>query len=144
MINDERATLAKKVKTFRKENHINQFEFAEDCGISDGLVSMIERKNTNVTLDTLQLLAARMAETVSELLENPELYSYCLIPTQEYINDTEVTTYGIGVIKNHIMLEYVLDISDDYNAVVSLLNLCDEGQAEPIHLKDIVENFLTE
>lgn len=143
-MNDERATLAKKVKSFRKENNINQFEFAEDCGISDGLVSMIERKNTNITLDTLQLLAARMAETVSELLENPELYSYCLIPTQVCINDMEVTTYGIGVLKNHIMLEYVLDISNDQNAVVSLLNLCDEGQVEPIHLKDIVENFLVE
>ena len=143
-MNDERATLAKKVKSFRKENNINQFEFAEDCGISDGLVSMIERKNTNITLDTLQLLAARMAETVSQLLENPETYSYCLIPTQVTLDDTEVTTYGIGVLKNHIMLEYVLDISDDQNAVVSLLNLCDEGQVEPIHLKDIVENFLVE
>lgn len=143
-MNDERATLAKKVKNFRKENHINQFEFAEDCGISNGLVSMIERKNTNITLDTLQLLAARMDKTVSYLLESPELYTYCLIPTIVCVNEVDVLTYGIGVLKNNVMLEYVLDISDDHNAVYALMELCDKGQVDPIHLKEIVENFLAE
>lgn len=143
-MNDERATLAKKVRNFRKENHINQFEFAEDCGISDGLVSMIERKNTNITLDTLQLLAARMNETVSYLLENPEQYTYCLIPSHICIDGTEHTTYGIGILRNGILHEFVLDISEDHNAILSFLKLCESEQVEPIHLRDVVENFLAE
>lgn len=141
---NERKILAKNVKTYRKEHNLSQMEFAEDCGISDVSLCRIERQNSNVSLDTMQLLAARMDETVSELLQSPDLFTYCLIPTPICINDKDIVTYGIGIIKNHIMLDFILDISDDYNAVLSLMKLCDNGQAHPVHLKDIVENFLAE
>ena len=141
---DERKTLAKKIKTYRKEHSLSQLEFAEECGISPVSLCRIERQNSNFSIDTLDLISTRMNETISQLLENPELYTYCLIPTTICINDEDVLTYGIGVLKNNVMLEYVLDISNDHNAVYALMELCDKGQVEPIHLKDIVENYLME
>lgn len=141
---DERKTLAKKIRAYRKERDISQLEFAEECGISDVSLCRIERQNSNVSLDTMQLLAARMGETVANLLTPDTEVTYCLIPTQMCINDKEIITYGIGALQNNIMLDYILDISDDYNRIFSLVQLCNEEQLEPIHLQDIAENALVE
>lgn len=141
---DERKNLAKKIKSYRKEHNLSQLEFAEECGISMVSLCRIERQNSNFSIDTLDLISTRMNETISQLLENPELYTYCLIPTTICVNDIDVLTYGIGVLKNNVMLEYVLDISDDHNAIYALMEKCKAGQVEPIHLKDIVENYLAE
>ncbi|MBQ7975262.1 MAG: helix-turn-helix transcriptional regulator [Clostridia bacterium] len=141
---DERKTLAKKIKNYRKEHNLSQMEFAEECGISPVSLCRIERRNSNCSIDTLDLISVYMNETISQLLQNPEIYTYCLIPTTICIDDTEVLTYGIGALKNNVMLEYVLDISDDHNAVYALMKLCEKEKLEPIHLKEIVENFLVE
>ncbi len=141
---DERKNLAKKIKSYRKEHNLSQLEFAEECGISMVSLCRIERQNSNFSIDTLDLISTYMDETISHLLESTEKYTYCLIPATICIDDADVLTFGIGVLKNNVMLEYILDISDDHNAVLALLKLCEEGQLEPIHLKDIVENFLDE
>lgn len=141
---DERKVLAKNIKAYRKEHNLSQFEFAEDCGMSDVSISRIERQNSNVSLDTMSLLAARMGESVADLLTLNDEITYCLIPTSVCINDIETTTYGIGALKNNIMIDYILDISDDYNKILSLAEVCTEEKLEPIHLKDVVENFLME
>lgn len=141
---DERKALAKNIKAYRKEHNLSQFEFAEDCGMSDVSISRIERQNSNVSLDTMQLVAACMGESVAKLLTEADQLTYCLIPTSVCINDIETTTYGIGALKNNIMIDYILDISDDYNKILSLAEVCTEEKLEPIHLKDVVENFLME
>lgn len=64
----ERAALAKRVTEFRKAAKESQLKFAEHTGISADEISLIERGAVNVTLDTLQKLAAYMDTTVSELL----------------------------------------------------------------------------
>lgn len=137
---DERKALAKKIKSYRKEHHLSQFEFAEDCGMSDVSISRIERQNSNVSLDTMKLLAARMGASISDLLSDENKVSYCLIPTPVCINDKETITYGIGALQNNIMLDYVVDISEDYNKILSLVQLCNEEELDPIHLHDIAEN----
>lgn len=141
---DERRTLAKKVRAYRKEHHISQLEFAEECGMSDVSLCRIERQNSNVSLDTMQLLAARIGTSVADLLTKDGIITYCLIPTPMCINDKEVTTYGIGALQNNIMIDYVVDISDDYNKIFSLVELCNEEGLDPIHLRDIAENALVE
>ena len=141
---DERKTLAKNIKTYRKEHKLSQMEFAEDCGISDVSLCRIERQNSNVKLDTMQLLAARIGTSVADLLTTNDKITYCLIPTPICINDKEVTTYGIGALQNNIMIDYVVDVSDDYNKIFSLVELCNEEGLDPIHLRDIAENLLAE
>lgn len=141
---DERKALAKKVKAYRKEHDINQMEFAEECGISDVSLCRIERQNSNVSLDTMQLIAARMGESVSRLLSDNERFTYCLIPSLLDIDGKEITTYGIGVLKDNILLNYCLDISTNFNKVLSLMDVCDKAQVEEIHLHDIAEDFLVE
>lgn len=156
---DERKNLAKKVKSYRKEHHLSQLEFAEECGISDVSLCRIERQNSNVSLETIQLLAARIGDTVAELLSDPaeaqathfpkpspedNHHLYCLIPTEICINERKTTTYGIGVVKNMLMLNYILDISEDYNKILSLVERCNTEKLDPIHLRDVVENILIE
>lgn len=141
---DERKTLAKKLKSYRKEHKLSQMEFAEDCGISDVQLCHIERQNSNVRLDTMQLFAARMGETVSELLTDTQKITYCLIPSTVCINDEEIITYGIAALQGNIILDYIMDISDEYNSVLSLAELCTEEELDPIHIEDVVRDFLIE
>ena len=141
---DERKALAQKIKSYRKEHNLSQLEFAEDCGMSDVSLCRIERQNSNVSLDTMQLIAARMGESVANLLTKDDVITYCLIPTPMCINGKEVTTYGIGALQNNIMVDYVVDISADYNKIFSLVELCNEEELDPIHLHDIAENALVE
>ena len=139
---DEKRTLAKKIKAYRKEHNLSQMEFAEECGISDVSLCRIERQNSNLSLDTMQLLATRMGESVANLLSQNDEITYCLIPTPMCINGKEAVTYGIGAVKKDIMIDYVIDISSDYNKILSLVKLCNEGSLDPIHLTDIAENAL--
>jgi len=141
---EERRALAKNVKSYRKAHHLSQMEFAEECGISDVALCHIERQNANVSLDTMRLLAARIGASVSDLLIEEKRLTYCLIPTPMCINDKAVITYGIGVLQGNIMLDYIMDISDDYNKMLYLVERCNEGKLDPIHLKDIAENALIE
>lgn len=76
---DERELLAIRLKDFREEENLNQFDFAEDCGISKETISLIEREQANVRLDTVQLLACRMGITVSELFQHCPV-KYIVIP----------------------------------------------------------------
>lgn len=69
----ERDALAKRIKSYRREQHLTQFEFSEETGLSIEEISLLERVETDPKLSTLQSLAAYMGLTVSDLLkiENP-------------------------------------------------------------------------
>ena len=68
----EKETLAKKIKEVRIELEETQFEFASNIGISIEMLSLIERRKANPSLDTLQKIAAYTGKTVSELLQTEE------------------------------------------------------------------------
>ena len=68
----EKETLAKKIKEVRIELEETQFEFASNIGISIEMLSLIERRKANPSLDTLQKIAAYTGQTVSELLQTEE------------------------------------------------------------------------
>ena len=61
--------LAKRVVEMRNELGENQFEFAENCGISVYTVSAIETGNCNPRIETLQKIAAYTGLTVSQLVK---------------------------------------------------------------------------
>ncbi len=136
---DERELLAIKIRTFREQENINQFNFAEDCGISKETISLIEREQTNVRLDTVQLLASRMGITVSELFQHGAV-TYVVIPGQIQIEGETHTTYGIGALKNNVLIDQVPDISPCFNKIKSLVLLCNEENLSLIHLRDIAED----
>lgn len=65
----ERDALAKRIKSYRREQHLTQFEFSEETGLSIEEISLLERVETDPKLSTLQSLAAYMGLTVSDLLK---------------------------------------------------------------------------
>lgn len=65
----ERDALAKRLKDYRRFQHMTQFELSEATGLSIEEVSLLE---TDPKLSTLQNLAAYMDLTVSQLLQIEE------------------------------------------------------------------------
>lgn len=138
---DEKVVLATRVKEFRKANNLCQFDFAEDCGLSKDTISLIERGNANVTLDTIQLLACRMGITVSELLQHGPI-TYFVMPGTVCIEDEIANTYGIGAAKQGVMIGEIKDISTDFNFVKELSLTLTEMDISIIHFQDIIEDCL--
>lgn len=132
--------LAQKVKQFREANELTQFEFAEDCGISEDLVSLIEREKNNTTLDTLDLLSVRMNISVAELFMTSTLYF--LIDSNITIEGTTAKTYGIGVIKDYVLLDHILDISTDREEIQNLVYDLNEYELDAAHFREYIEDFV--
>lgn len=118
---------------------MSQYEFADQCGISSTLVSLIETGKENVTIDTLQLLSSHMGMSLSELFKN-ELITYFVFPSTEKVEEIEYHTYGIGALCDNTMITYVPDISRDYNKIKELVTLCNNENLALEHLLDIAED----
>ena len=67
---------------------------------------------------------------------------YFLNATTIKLEEHIVPVYGI-TFKDGYTLKEIFNISDDEQAVENLITACNEGELDPIHLKDIVENFIT-
>jgi transcriptional regulator with XRE-family HTH domain len=63
-----RATLAKNVRAFRKENGLSQEELADLCELHRTYIGSVEREERNVSLSTLEVLALALRVSVPELL----------------------------------------------------------------------------
>ena len=126
-----RDIIAKKLKDYRDKHNINQFEFAEECGISRETLSLIERCRTNLTLDTLDLLAVRMDVSVAELLSNEIIY---------FLVDSKLS-YGIGVIKEYRLVDCVFDVSTNKSEVEKLIQKFNQEQMDIKHLQEAVKTF---
>ncbi len=126
-----RDIIAKKLKDYRDKHNINQFEFAEECGISRETLSLIERCRTNLSLDTLDLLAVRMDVSVAELLSNEITY---------FLVDSKLS-YGIGAIKEYRLVDCVLDISTNKSEVEKLIQKFNQEQMDIKHLQEALKTF---
>lgn len=133
--------LAENLKEFREMEGINQFDFAEDCGISTSSMSLIERGMQNVTLGTLELIAARVGRSVADLLSPNLGNTYYLIESKVYIEGVAATTYGIGVIHDFRQICAMPDISPDCEKIEQLVCLCNKLRLSPVHLPYIAEDF---
>ena len=65
---DLRASLAGKVRAWRKAAGVSQDEFAVRCGLHRTYIGSVERQERNVTLTTLELLSRGTGLTVPALL----------------------------------------------------------------------------
>ena len=68
----EKDSLAKRIKAYRRVQHMTQFDFSGETGLSVEEISHLEREETDPKLSTLQSLAAYMGVTVSDLLKIDE------------------------------------------------------------------------
>jgi transcriptional regulator with XRE-family HTH domain len=66
---DLRKILAENVVAFRRANSLSQDEFAARCGLHRTYIGSVERRERNVTLATLELLASAMHTSASDLLK---------------------------------------------------------------------------
>jgi len=63
-----RATLAKNVRSFRKDHGLSQEELADLCELHRTYIGSVEREERNVSLSTLEVLARAIGVSVPELL----------------------------------------------------------------------------
>lgn len=75
--------------------------------------------------------------------ENMDLKYYLIKEekTFEDINDP-ITTYGVEIDKNNIEREMIRDVSVNEAEVNKVINTLINNQVTPIHLYDVIENFL--
>ncbi len=66
--------------------------------------------------------------------------TYCIISTANDLHTNTTTTYGVGVLRGKYLIDYVLNVSPNYHKVLSLVNLCNEEELDPIHLRDVIED----
>ena len=63
-----RTILAENVRAFRKENGYSQEQLAGLCNLHRTYIGSVERKERNVSLSTLEVLAKALGVSVPELL----------------------------------------------------------------------------
>lgn len=72
---------------------------------------------------------------------------YRYVPVQETVTDDEGNrhvTYGLSVRTVEDEIIYVSDVSTDFEELAKLADVCTEKGLEPIHLDDVIEDFLAE
>ena len=91
-------TIGEKVKQYRSQCNLSQREFAAKCGLSNGIISMIEKgvnPNTNEpiipSLPTLNSIAKVMGMTIDELLEQLDDMDISLSRTAEKGQNSRTT-----------------------------------------------------
>lgn len=70
----------------------------------------------------------------------PSELTYFILPTTVTAEGESYVTYGIGVLKDNLMIDCVPDISDDYNKIKSLVQMCNDDELDIEHLDDIAED----
>lgn len=63
-----KSILADNILAFRKTKGLSQEELADLCGLHRTYIGSVEREERNVTLSTLEVLAAALGVSVPELL----------------------------------------------------------------------------
>ena len=72
MTNDVKKILAVNVRYYRKKLGLSQEEFADKCGLHRTYIGGIERCERNITLTTLERLAAALGLSVAALFSLPK------------------------------------------------------------------------
>ena len=70
-----------------------------------------------------------------------------IIVRNEYIDGENTRiSYGIAAIENCdgviSVLKSVSDVSSDFSEVENLVNVCNSKELDPIHIEDIINDFL--
>jgi len=65
--------LSKNVRRLRKERSMTQESLGEACNFHPTFISLVERRQRNVTISTLEIIASALDVKTFELLKNIEL-----------------------------------------------------------------------
>ena len=73
-------------------------------------------------------------------------YRYVIVSSTYYDEDKSRTAFGIAVIIQNdeylTVVEEYSDLSDRIELVKNLVNVCNELELDPIHLKGVIEDFM--
>lgn len=75
-----------------------------------------------------------------------EIIEYKVVAERLYCEELSAhySTYGISALKNDKQIAFVSDVSPDRPAVEALVRKCNKYSLDPIHLYDVIEDFLAE
>ena len=59
-------------------------------------------------------------------------------------SDVQYFAYGIEIIKSGITERYISDITCSYQKLKKLCLLCNQLEVSPMHIDDVIEDFLCE
>ena len=72
-------------------------------------------------------------------------YRYVPVPETLLTEDNEsYVTYGLSVRTVEDEIAFVSDVSTDFEEVSRLADLCTEQELDPIHIGEVIEDFLAE
>ncbi len=71
------------------------------------------------------------------------MYQYQLTASESAAEENGKVTYGISITDKNGICGKIEDISPDKAEMEKLVSLCNELQLDPIHLEDIVDDFLS-
>lgn len=72
---------------------------------------------------------------------------YRYVPIQETLTTDELgtyVTYSVSVQTVSEEIAFIRDVSTDYEDVLRLTELCTEKHLDPLHLPDIIDDFLAD
>ena len=72
---------------------------------------------------------------------------YRYVPVEQTLKTEEhqsYVTFGISVRTVEDEVTFISDLSTDFEAVSRLAELCTEQELDPVHLSDVIEDFLAE
>lgn len=69
-----------------------------------------------------------------------------IVVKNTYPNNENISaSFGIAVTdESEIILETISDITSDYERIFRLVSMCNQMQLAPIHLQDVVADFLAD
>jgi transcriptional regulator with XRE-family HTH domain len=141
--------LAKRLKELRKAKNESQFEFAENCGLSDDIISQLENQKTNPKLSSLQDIAAYLGITVSDLLKVDEQHQseYVFRLRKDTITGEDKKqhlVYGIDILSSSgENIKSIPDIFLNEKKAKEFVSLCNSEELDIIHIYDVIEDVLT-
>ena len=72
---------------------------------------------------------------------------YRYVPVQETLTTDELgtyVTYGISVRTVEEEIAFISDVSTDYEEIERLADMCTAKALDPVHLGEVVQDFLTD
>lgn len=131
--------IGENIRRKREMLGISQTEFAMDIGMSTFHYGEIERGRVNMSVETIYRIAKGLGVLPYELLQVDNGYErYTLIEEKKTIEGQEYTAYGIRCDDEY----YIFDVSADRTVLERLIRACNKYDLKPVHLYDVLEDFL--
>lgn len=70
------------------------------------------------------------------------MIEYSLFEETLTLDRTTYLSYGVAIFEDDIIIRKINDVSVDYISVNKLIALCNDEQLEPIHIDEIIDDYL--